>query len=281
MTSAFQFKLPGNRPHETSGEVRWTAAQSIRSFGVCIGLRTNSVELLAELPAYFPPLWKPVSAATVDRIFSLRTNKAGYSLFEDDALVLQTSSRSHVLKDFQRRLKMYVAEMARRRVFVHAGAVGWQGQAILLPGRSYSGKTTLVRELVQAGATYYSDEYAVLDLQGRVHPYPQPLGLRKPGTFEQKDCSVIELGGVVGTAPLPVGWVMVCSYRANARWRPVRLTIGQGVLALLDNTVPARRKPEVVLPVLQQALLKATILKGHRNEASAVAKSILERVINF
>jgi hypothetical protein len=31
-----------------------------------------------------------------------------------------------------------------------------------------------VAELVRAGATYYSDEFAVLDSRGRVHPFPRP-----------------------------------------------------------------------------------------------------------
>ena len=42
--------------------------------------------------------------------------------------------------------------------------VTWgRGRAIVIPGRTFSGKSTLVAELVRAGATYYSDEYAVED----------------------------------------------------------------------------------------------------------------------
>ena len=57
---------------------------------------------------------------------------------------------------------------------MHAGAVAWRDRGIVIPGRSHSGKTTLVRALVEA-ARYYSDEFAVLDPQGRLHPYPLPL----------------------------------------------------------------------------------------------------------
>ncbi len=276
MTAQSQLTLSGNRQIETNGFSEWTAARSIQLFGVRIGIRTNKEELLEDLSAYFPPLWKPVSTSTVDRIFSLRIGKASYTIFEDGEQVLKARGLKHVLADFERRLKMYVAEMARRRVFVHAGAVGWKGQAIIIPGRSYSGKTTLVRELVCAGATYYSDEYAVLDLQGRVHPYPQQLGIRQPGLMVQKHYPVEAFGGVVGTKPLPVGLVIVSKYREAARWRPTQLTAGHGVLALLDNTVPARRKPEVVLPVLQKAVAVATILKGDRSEAEEVVRRILE-----
>jgi len=72
------------------------------------------------------------------------------------------------------RVSRYIALWARRRVFVHAGVVAWQGRAVLIPGRTLSGKSWLVRALVRAGAEYYSDEFAVLDARGRVHPYPLP-----------------------------------------------------------------------------------------------------------
>ena len=71
-----------------------------------------------------------------------------------------------------------IAEVARNRVFVHAGVVGWKGRAIVIPGRSYSGKSTLVSELIRAGAAYYSDEYAVFDSRGRVYPFAKPLEMR-------------------------------------------------------------------------------------------------------
>ena len=53
----------------------------------------------------------------------------------------------------------------------HAGVVGWRGRAIVIPGRSHAGKSTLVAELVRRGAVYYCDEFAVLHETGRVHPY--------------------------------------------------------------------------------------------------------------
>lgn len=226
---------------------------------------------------YLPPLWKLATTTAVDRLFSLRIEKSTHTLFEDDELAAKSRSLKVVFEDFETRLKIYVAEMARRRVFIHAGAVGWQGRAIIIPGRSMSGKTSLVKELVRAGATYYSDEYAVLDMHGRVHPYPQPLAIRNHGTFKQKKRRVEELGGVTGTRPLPVGMVIVSQYKAGARWRPGALSAGQGALELLANTVPARRKPEVVIPTLQQVVSNAAVLKGSRGEARETAKRILEQ----
>src|SRR5438045_8281052 len=101
-------------------------------------------------------------------------------------------------------LRLCVAELAKHRVFVHAGVVGWKGKAIVIPGRSYSGKSTLVSELVKAGATYYSDDYAVFDARGRVYPFPKPLEMRDEGAFRQTKIGVEDFGGRNATKPIPV-----------------------------------------------------------------------------
>ena len=261
----------------------WVAGLSILAYGVRIGIRTNKPEFLDRILDHAPPLWKPSSVPFVERLFSFqigdtaagKKGRAAHLLWDDSEAAAKSSSLARVLDSFEVRLKMYVAEMARRRVFVHAGAVGWQGRAIIIPGRSMSGKTSLVRELVRAGATYYSDEYAVLDIHGRVHPYPQPLAVREEGFSRQKKCSVEEIGGVVGTRPLPVGLVVVSQYKAGARWHPRQIPTGQAVLEMLANTVPARRKPEVVIHTLHGAASGAMTLRGVRGEAEETARHIL------
>jgi hypothetical protein len=140
-----------------------------------------------------------------------------------------------------------------------------------------SGKTSLVAELVRAGATYYSDEYAVLDMFGRVHPYPDPLAIRKEGFTKQKNCRAEEIGGVTGIKPLAVGQVVISRYQAGARWHPKKLSAGQAILEVLANTIPARLKPEMVIPTLHATLSGATCFKGVRGEARETARLILGR----
>jgi hypothetical protein len=183
-----------------------------------------------------------------------------------------------LLEDFERRAKMYVAEMARNHVFVHAGVVAWRGQAIVIPGRSMSGKTSLVAELVRAGATYYSDEYAAIDLRGRVQSYPQALAIRKPYKSRQRRFSVDKLGGEIGTKALPVRLILVSKYLEDGRWRPRKLTEGQSLLEMMAHTVPARRKPGVVVSTLKKAVLGATTLKSVRGEAKETAQLILSKM---
>jgi hypothetical protein len=261
----------------------WAAETSIEAYGVRVGVRANRRELLDKLLAILPNLWKHSSAPSVERLYSLELGRArasrtrrSYLLYEDEQIIANSEDLSWVLDTFDRQLKIYLAEMAHRRVFVHAGAVGWRGKAIIIPGRGFSGKTSLVAELVRAGATYYSDEYAVLDDKGRVHPYAAPLEIRQPGSHQQVRCKVEEIGGVSGTKPLPVGLVVVSRYKPAERWRPRLLSAGQSILELLNNTVPARRKPEAVIATLKTAVARAITLKGARGEAAQTARLILD-----
>src|SRR4029079_7212295 len=124
------------------------------------------------------------------------------------------------------------------RIFVHAGVVGWNGRAIVMPGRSYSGKSTLVAELVRQGATYYSDEFAVLDSRGRVHPWARQLAIRENCAAGKGNRSPVEaFGGKAGKRPLPIALVIAFLYQRGAGCRLAQLSPGGGVMALLEHTV--------------------------------------------
>jgi len=175
-------------------------------------------------------------------------------------------------------LELSVSRNARGVVFVHAGVVGWRGRAILIPGRSRSGKTSLVASLVRAGATYYSDEFAVLGSDGRVHPYPRALSIRQDGLMRPLRCPVEDLGARTGTGPLPVGRIVLTKHRDGASWRPRPLSPGLAVLGLLDNTVLARVQPQLSLTVLRRAACGATAVKSPRGEAHEVVRCLLDQV---
>ena len=200
-------------------------------------------------------------------------------LYANSTRLARSSTLDEVLSRFELDLRLFVGERAQRRVFVHAGVVGWRGQAIVIPGRSFSGKTTLVRALCERGATYYSDEFAVLDTRGWVHPFPTPLSVRsEEGETPARKTAPETLGCPVGGKPVPVGLVAVTHYQVDARWRPRTLSVGQAVPALLVNTVSARWRPKVAMATLQNAAASALVLKGGRGEAEETAGALLSRL---
>jgi hypothetical protein len=222
----------------------------------------------------------------VDIVYSLRLAQPSsrkdrrhyHLLYCGSALIARTLELPLLLATFEKHAELLTAFRAQDCLFVHAGVVGWQGRAILIPGRSMTGKTTLVKALVEAGATYYSDEFAVLDKAGRVHPYPTPLSIRSNNGHPAHKTPVEQLGGQVGVETLPVGLVVVTEYQSGAVWRPRKLTNGQALLALMDNTVAARRNPAHSMPILKQAVTGAITLKSKRSEAAQVASALLSQL---
>jgi hypothetical protein len=180
-----------------------------------------------------------------------------------------------LLDAFEKDVELFVGERAKGRVFVHAGVVGWKGRAIVLPGRSLAGKSTLVAELVHAGATYYSDEFAILDERGFVHPFQRPLELRAEDDPGAGKYTPADLGMHDTPEPLPVAGVLMCTYRAEARFRPKLLSPGAACLEILQHTLSARMQPELVLPVLQAVTNGARTYKTLRGQASEVVEAVL------
>jgi hypothetical protein len=265
----------------------WAAAINFLSYGLRIGVRVSDASILEMVKEHLPPDWKPAPSAIVDRVYSIIVGGEGsrpgirrYNLAYSNATrIARTPELFQALDAFESDLQLYVAETSPRRVFVHAGVVRWRGKAIIIPGRSFSGKTTLTAELVKAGATYYSDEYAVLDGQGRVHPYRRRLSVRENGHLERpKKYAVESLGGRSGIKPLPVGLVIVSKYKPNARWRPQKISAGEGALALMANTVSVRRQPETTLATLRKVVARAPVFKGTRGEARQVIDFIFEQL---
>jgi hypothetical protein len=256
---------------------------SFVSHGVRIGVRVNDDATLEQLRSKLPPGATPLASPLVDHLYSLwiggngasRTTRQFHLLYAGASRLARTLDLDEVFAQLESALHSKVALAAPRRLFIHAGAVGWNGRAIVIPGRGLSGTTSLTAALVQAGATYYSDAYAVLDTSGRVHPYPTPLELRGEGNGASMSRSVEELGGQAGKRPLPIGLIALTQYKARTRWRPRPLSPAQALLALLDNTVVAQQRPQFALATLGAAVPDALALRGPRGEADAIAPSLL------
>lgn len=257
---------------------------SVTAYGVSIGVRTNDPRVIEDLMAYLPPGSESAELFDTGRLYSLiveaddRSEGSHGSVYVNDRLLARASTLQACLRAFAADVQLHVAEMAPERVFVHAGVVGYRGRGILLPGRSFAGKSILVRELVRAGAQYYSDEYAVLDSAGDVHAYPRPLSIRNERGAGGTKHPVPPHGMGAGDGPLPVGLVVMSEFRSGGEWRPRRLSPGRGALALLANTVAARRIPEVALTTLYRVVTRVPIVSSERGEASSVVGPIFELV---
>src|SRR5438132_4828235 len=231
----------------------WADGMSFSAYGVRVGVRVNEPAVLRDVIARLPPGSKPASFRVVDHLYSIIFGEAKtdskvrrLSLAYLNILRIGRSWKfEDVLDTFESHLQLTIAEHARHRVFVHAGVVGWKDRAILIPGLSHSGKTTLVERLIRAGATYYSDEYAVLDERGRVHPYPRPLGMRSAESINPKRVLPEEIGAEVGSKPLRVGLVISTSYREKDDCARADSRAGKECFGLRAILSPDGRNPDL------------------------------------
>jgi len=203
------------------------------------------------------------------------------SIFQNGELMVTDLVSDKFWKFFNSLVRILVAEFARDMVFVHAGVVGWRGKAIVLPGDSFFGKSTLVAEFIRLGAEYYSDEYAVFDEIGMVHSFERPLSLRTEGPESiEIETQITELSGRVGQKPIPVGTLLFTKYLPESATNYEFLSTGEAVVQIVKQTIPIRRNSEFAIKVLKNALSNAIIVQSPRSEARLFARDFLEFVDN-
>lgn len=244
------------------------------AYGVTGELVVDDDSLAAKAQNVLPPGWRPGARDAVQTRVELRGNAVLV-----DGELFRWTRKAQALDVIDAALRSRVAVLAPEHVFVHAGVVAHGGRALVLPGSSLAGKTTLVAALVAQGATYLSDEFAVLDAEGTVHPYLKPLSLRVvPGSRAQWDAPVERFGGAAADRAFPAAIIAITRYERGAEWSPVRRSPADGALALLSNAVPARERPGQTLAAVRRASAEAIVLEGPRGEAGGAAKDLLSRL---
>ena len=276
------------------------------SHGVVIGVRSNEPSLLARVPAclqeslkkfatgtymvWYPVILPPGSEAaqteSADVWFSLvnvpvdGARRTQYQIYEEGEKIAEGFRLQPLLDRLDTAMRLQVGRRSPNRLFVHAGVIAWKDRGIVLPGRSGAGKTTLVGALIERGATYYSDEYAVLDDTGLVHPYTRGMSFRRGSHRRVRRDAEQHFGASHGTAAIPIDIVVHTRYRAGAVWNPRVLTRGEAALACFANTLAARERPAFAFSVLSNAFLSVVAIESDRGEASFTADAIISLAEN-
>jgi hypothetical protein len=160
------------------------------------------------------------------------------------------------------RLHFEIAVLARSAVFLHAAAVVVADRLFLFPGRSGHGKSTMAAALVAAGGTYFSDEYAPVDAEGRVWPYRKPASLRPESAAL---LPAVAAGSGAEPAPRRCDFVLGTRFAIGTEWQPRRLSAGEAALLLIDNAVPARLRAQDTAAAIARLLdARPVVLVGDR-----------------
>ncbi len=246
----------------------------LSAYGRTIAL-DGPASALAAAREWLPPTYR-IGTTLPERRWAVREHSGtGWAAMVEDQVLTCRGSILEATEVTLSDLELWVAEFARKWVFVHAGCVAVDGQAIVLPGRSMSGKSSLTAALVRAGADYYSDEYAVLDNLGLVRPYAREPAVRSHVGVPAARVPVEELGGRSGRGPAKIKLIAALRFDPRAGWQPEPLARGPALLRLLDNSVAARSRPRAVLSALEAATLDADALEGARGDADDTAARLM------
>ena len=252
---------------------------SIRAFDSTIQVASTCPDAYAVLERYaFPTL--PRAARTVEKadIF-IRIDRVAdqFQLLANDVLAASDCQAISLVPDLIRALDDAVIPRLTTLRAVHAGTVVWGGRALLLPGVSHAGKSSLVSELLRRGATYFSDEYALIDSEGRVHPYPRPLLVRN-GCPEQLPMLPGECNAPVGNAPAQVSWILAIQYLHACTWTVAPISQSEALLTLLRNTPHFLAESPDMVDIFKRAVSGAICYGGQRSEAADAADQIMQLV---
>jgi hypothetical protein len=114
--------------------------------------------------------------------FFLSANNSGnFSLFQNDELIWKGTDSGYLAEKFLSQLCWYFADRCNNGLLFHAGAVQYQENCILIPGKCGSGKTTLISWLVkEIGCKYLTDELVFFPFGEKVvQSFHRPLHLKK------------------------------------------------------------------------------------------------------
>lgn len=246
------------------------------AYGVPVAFRTDTPDLLPVLRAALPARARDAAPREDTPVWTLLTRSGGAAIYHGIAPAGRAEDVDAVVELLAANLRLHIAELAPHHVFVHAGVVAWQGRALVVPGRSFTGKSTLVTALLRAGATYMSDEYAVIDEAGNVHPFPKPIALRSRGGHVSYEHPVSEFTALPPQeAAVPLGAVLRAPYEEGAAWSPVEVTAGAGAMFLMHNAVGIRAAPQRTMATLRAAVAGARAFDAPRGDADATAQALL------
>lgn len=185
-------------------------------------------------------------------IFSAAKDDGTFSIHLEDGVVWRLSRLRPA--EVAGLLVRYALAQVCSHFLLHAGALSWQEQGILLTGDSGAGKTTLTLALQERGFVFLSDETGAVEREsGRLHPFPR-LPHRRTG---------VEAARGQASSPEwmpPVGEVVALRHLFLLDHSMAGIAQARRVVVLCDRLNPA------LLPILETVVglrgAQATTCRG-------------------
>lgn len=179
---------------------------------------------------------------------------------------------------------------------LHSGAVAWDGRGVVLPAPPNSGKTTLTAGLTAAGFDYLTDEAALLDAEGQLHPFPRPFtmspesveaiqGLRDrlPPEYREYAGPQFQVAadqlrpGAVGK-PCRVAYVVAPRYERGGPTALEAMSRTEALLWLAENSFNFRKFGPEGLQILGDVLREAECYRLRIGDLDSAVQTVMDLV---
>lgn len=256
----------------------------LSAFGAVVEITSPDRETLEQCTATLPGYWLKSEGRRPDICFNINTpthelEGERHFLFQENGIPLRfTINGAQAQHLLAKRMDYLLGAYARDCAFLHSGIVLHEKQAILIPGLSHAGKSTLTAALVQIGAHYVSDDIAVLDRGGRAYFLSRAVNLRQD-VAEMFDLPSAAHAECLHEGTVPVKAIMLLNYhKSESSLKLSPLSKGEAVLQLIANSMNGRQQPETVIHCCGAAVRQAICCQGVRGEAETVAPLILSYI---
>lgn len=178
--------ISGISPSDISG-------RRFRFYGISLEIRSNIPRILGDFVRIYGRFIREEPGQADMTITALATDlesPRGYAMLMqatpdkqfylkgDFCQVSYLSSLEHLLFQVHQESEVFLLTNNPAYTFIHGGTVERDGIGYIMPAESRQGKTTLTMALVAAGYGFMSDEFAVLDPDGTLLPFPRTLSVR-------------------------------------------------------------------------------------------------------
>jgi hypothetical protein len=258
---------------------RGNSVFGIQAFDCSIRIECANSEIRDTLNRYlFPPMPRSESALSSPDVHLCVDQVArGFRVLIDHKLAASVVTLHDAALAAVKALDGVVIHRMKMFRAVHAGAVLIGGRALILPGSTHAGKSSLVAELLRRGASHFSDEYALIDGQGHAHSYPRPLLLRN-GRPLQSLVLPEELNANFAMQSTPVGWILALDYVPDAAWDVREMSQGEAVMLLLCNTPHEMAQSHKMVDLFLRVASNAVCYAGKRGDAVEAATHVLNLI---
>jgi len=252
----------------------------MRQWRLTIG--TTSVEVGCDVPACIPMLdaiLQPYQRTqqSPDIVFHIQQKDEGMTLTADGELLWYGHDAAETAAGFEVHLySRLLALLQPACLSIHAAAVRIGEAAVCLAGISGAGKSSLCTAALLDGNRYLSDEFSLLDNQGRIVPFPRPLqwGKQRHPAFTHAAMKAAGFGKFRFIFPDYRGRMI-----GNLLWFPPQ--VERQPLPLAAIIFPTYRPDAVTVPtpvLRSQALMEIATHMHHRLPPAELIRELNRRI---